>query len=141
MAYHHQKVMHRETLAAGTGILFSSTGIKSTFSPGIMPHKLRKVACVVATQMTTTPPVLTIRHRPTAGSSTGQTTVDTITIPTTAAAGKIIYVEDLDQKVSPGEHIVFEVTTAAAAGGADIIAEFDPIWEGLANETDASLSA
>jgi hypothetical protein len=144
MAYDHQKVYHRAIPVGAentTAVSFTTTGIKATFSPGIRPMKLRAVAVVVSTQMTVTPPVLTIKHRPTAGSATGETTVDTITVPLAQTAGKIVYVEDLNQLVRPGEHIVFDVTTAATAGAGDIIAEFDPVWESLANETDATLSA
>lgn len=136
MSYTDQKEYVSAIAAA-----FSSTGIKLTYSPGIRPMKLRAVAVVVSTDMTVTPPVLTIRHRPTAGSATGQTTVDTITVPLAQTAGKLAYVEDLDQLVKPGEHIVFDVTTAATAGVGDIVAEFDPSWESLANNTNAVLSA
>lgn len=135
MGYAHQKEYHRTNAAS-----FASTGIKATFTAGLIDYKLRKVAVVITTQMTVTPPVLTIRHRPTAGSATGQTTVDTITVPTASVAGKIIYVAGLDTLVSPGQQIVFDVTTAATAGDADIVAEFDPCWEILSNVANAALS-
>lgn len=134
--YAHQKVFHQISAAA-----FSSTGVKGFFSPGVVPMILRRVSVVISTQMTVTPPVLTIKHRPTAGSATGETTAATITTPVASVVGKVIYVENLNRKVSPGEHIAFDVTTAATAGAGDIVAEFEPQWERLANEADATASA
>ena len=75
--------------------------------------------------------VVKFDRRPTAGSDTdrGDGDVGTITIPTTAAAGKAYYektdfvdaatgdwVQDLDE----GEQVVVQVTTAATSAGAGI---------------------
>lgn len=119
---------------------FASTGVKGFFAPSF-PMKLRQVMVVITTQMTVTPPVLTIKHRPTAGSATAEATVDTITVPIASVAGKVIYVVDLNQAVKPGEHIAFDVTTAASAGVGDIVATFDPTWEEPQNNTNCTLSA
>lgn len=132
---------HQKEYPAAVGASFASTGIKHTFSPGLTPAVLRRVGVVVSTQMTVTPPVLTIKHRPTAGSASGETTIDTITVPTALVAGKVVYVEDLNQKVMPGEQVVFDVTTAATAGVGDIVPEFDRQWDIPQNDADMSLSA
>lgn len=118
----------------------ASTGVKGFIAPAF-PMKLRSVIAIVTTATTTTPPVITIKHRPTAGSATAEATVDTITIPNATAVGKGLYVVDLNQLVKPGEHIAFDVTTAAAAGVVDIQAHLDPAWEEPQNNTNLTLSA
>lgn len=76
--------------------------------------------------------VLTIRRRPTFGSSSGQTTLGTLTIPTAIAVNKIYYKDITPVNCNSGDQVVVEVTTAAAGGGAagkalfDFLMDYDP---------------
>jgi hypothetical protein len=134
--YTHQKEYHRANAVALQG-----TGVKTTFSPGVRPFKLRSVAVVVTLQNTVTPPVLTIKRRPTAGSATGEVTVTTLTVPLARLPGEIVYKNGLDETVSPGEQLVADLTTASTAGAGDIVLEFDPKWDQLTNNAKAYASA
>lgn len=62
--------------------------------------------------------VITVKKRPTVGSASGESTIGTLTIPTSIAAGKKYYKDLSGVHVDPGEEIAFDVTTAAAGGGA-----------------------
>lgn len=135
MSYAHQK--HLTQAVAQT----FSAGIKKTYSPGVTPQKLRSVAIVITTQMTVTPPVLSVKHRPTAGSAAGETVKTTLTVPLARLPGEVVYRKNLDILVKPGENIVFDVTVAATAGAADIVAEWEPVWELLNNNPKAFASA
>lgn len=62
--------------------------------------------------------VVTFKRRPTLGSSSGEVSLGTITIPNGAAAGKTYY-KSIDPVVcAVGEEVIAEVTTAAAGMGA-----------------------
>lgn len=64
--------------------------------------------------------VVTVRKRPIPHSSSGQSSLGTITIPAAAAVGASYYLE-LDEDLNtfrPGEQLALEVTTAAAGMGA-----------------------
>lgn len=62
--------------------------------------------------------VVTVKKRPTVGSSSGEVSIDTITIPTGVAAG-VRYGKMIDPvQFQVGDVISFEVTTASAGGGA-----------------------
>lgn len=64
--------------------------------------------------------VINVRKRPIPHSSSGQSSLGTITIPAAAAVGDSYYLElDEDQATfRPGEQLALEVTTAAAGMGA-----------------------
>jgi hypothetical protein len=118
-----------------------SLGIKATFTAGLVPMKLRSIAVVVTTQMTVTPPVLTPKFRPTAGSAAGEVNQATLTVPLARVPGEVVYKKNYDLTIAPGQNLVLEVTTAATAGAGDIVAEFEPNWENIANNTKAFASA
>lgn len=64
--------------------------------------------------------VVTLDHRPTAGSDTSRVTIATMTISADIAAGAGAYVTmDADEpfEVNPGEELVVEVTNAADTAG------------------------
>lgn len=82
---------------------------------------LRRVGIKVVAAITSSGAiVVTIRKRPTPHSSSGQSSLGTITIPAAATLGDSYYLElDEDQNtLKPGEQVALEVTTAAAGGGA-----------------------
>jgi len=95
--------------------------------------EIRRVAIAISTATVSSGNiVVTVRNRPTVGSASGQSTLATLTIPTGVAAGKVYY-KDVNQSIIvPGGSIAFEVTTAAAGGGAagagvcGFIAQEDP---------------
>lgn len=119
-----------------------SAGIKLTISPGLTPMKFRGLAVAVTTQNTVTPPVITPKRQPTAGAgAAGAVALATLTVPLALVAGKVVYKRGYDQVINPGENLVIEVTTASTAGAGDIIVEMEPVWEGLANNANATLSA
>lgn len=62
--------------------------------------------------------VVTVKKRITVNSASGEVTLGTLTIPTAIAAGKMYYKNISPVKLDAGEQVVFEVTTAAAGGGA-----------------------
>lgn len=108
--------------------------------------KLKRIAlCVTTATVSSGNIVVTFRKRPTPGSSSGQSTVGTITIPTGIAAGKVYYKDVSPVVFAPGDQLIAEVTTAAAGGGAAGAAahgfegEDDPEYAG--NQTDMVESA
>lgn len=88
--------------------------------------------------------VVAVKKRVTAGSASGESTVGTLTIPGGVAAGKIYYKKITPVKLDLGEQIVFEVTTAAAGGGAAgagySLVDYDQCPEQPADNTDMVLS-
>ena len=102
------------------------------------------VTTAVAADLTA--PVIAIKRRPTYGSTTGEETIDTITIPDGTAAGKVMYVNFEPVQVQAGDQIVFEITTAAtdsgsAAGAAVYGLRTSVDEEEEANESDKIASA
>jgi hypothetical protein len=134
--YTHQKQIYSVAAAA-----LSSTGVKLTITAGIHALILRNVIAVVTTQPTTTPPVITPKRRPTAGSASGEVALATVTVPLATVAGKGIYKMGYNTRIEAGENLVLDVTTAAAAGAADLIAECDVAPEMPGNNADLTASA
>jgi hypothetical protein len=89
--------------------------------------------------------IVAFKRRPTIGSSSGEVTIGSLTIPGGAAAGKVYYKQVSPVVCAAGEQIVIEVTTAAAGMGAAgngqgfFDAEQDP--ETNANNPDMVASA
>lgn len=108
--------------------------------------QVKQIAFVVSTATVSSANiVVTVKRRPTVGSSSGEVTIGTLSIPTGVAAGKMYYKNVTPVTVAQGEEIVFEVTTAAAgmgaagAGYSGFDAEHDP--EVPANNSDMVASA
>lgn len=141
MSYSHFQTDQR--LAEDASL--ASAAVIGTLSPGYQPVIARAAALVVTTALDNAG-VVTIKHRPTAGSSSGETTVDTISYDNAAgigaAAGDVIYVDGFEQKVAPGEELVFEVTDATpTAGEAHVVAFVQPCWEHPDNNDNMTESA
>lgn len=80
---------------------------------------IQRVAVAVSTAVVSSGAVVvTVRNRPVVGSATGQSTITTLSIPAGTAAGKVLYKDINESLIQPGGSLVFEVTTAAAGGGA-----------------------
>jgi hypothetical protein len=134
MAYTHSKYEVRAAEAAA----LTSTGDKGTFAPGMVPHHIRAVACVM-TQVPSTAAVLKIDKRPNAGSDTGRGDGDlgVINFATSHTAGTVVYLDGLNHLLRPGEEAVARVSTAAGGatptGRCHIIFYVEPHWELPAN--------
>lgn len=108
--------------------------------------EVKRVALAVSTSVVSSAPVVvTVRARPVVGSSAGQVTIATLSIPGGTAAGKVVYKDLNQQAIQPGGSLLFEVTTAAAGGGAagaglcGFIAQEDPEYP--VNESSMIASA
>lgn len=88
----------------------------------------------------TTAPVVAFKKRPTPGSTTGQSTIGTLTLLDGTAAGKVVYKDVSPVTLEAGDAICLEHTVAATGGtpaGAGVYGfelQLDP--EMPANEAD-----
>lgn len=106
-------------VAANSGIINTAGSVY--WAPGMKAFRLQGVAAVVTTTLDTAACVLTITKRITAGSNSGEVTIDTLTVPNTTAAGKVIYLKDLDTLIEPGEEIEIAGDGGSTAGVAHIV--------------------
>lgn len=99
------------------GVLTSATNIFTHIA--IQSLIVRRLAFEITTAVVSTGNVvLTFYKRPTPGSSSGQTTIGTISIPTLAAVPNVYWKDVAGVKFQPGEEFACDVTTASAGGGA-----------------------
>lgn len=136
MAYTHTQY---EVMVAKDASLASATDI-GDWAPGYVPHKIVSAAIVFTTAVDATG-ATAIDKRPTAGSDSSRTALDTINYTTTLGAqGLIVYWEPASEVIiNPGEEIVFEVTDATpSAGNGHLVLLVEPVWEQPANNSDMS---
>lgn len=122
----------------------TSTGEKGDFLPGLAPVVVRKAAAIVEVASATTTDCVITLYRNTAGTTTttNRTTIDTITIPGATAAGQVLYVEDLNVTIQPGQEVQGVCTTAATTTGTNALTIWvDPVAEQPANDTTMTQSA
>ena len=114
-----------------------------------------RIAFFVTTTITagTTAPKVAIIRRPTYGSSSGAITLGTMTIPTATAAGKVLYLDIAQTKMSSGvnvnlvncgeelsfESIVQAVDGGTAAGACFLRIQYDPVVDQVGDQTNAIL--
>lgn len=130
--YDHQKVTRFvEPSAQGNG---EATGVEAAVKPGLFPLTLRRVGVVLQTEAATgTSAVVTIERRPIAETAANEVTLGTITVAA-GALGQIFYSDQFNDKISPGEDVVADVTTAMGTQATfGFIFEFDPAWEHPSN--------
>lgn len=99
----------------GSQVDMSSTGIKGRTFAGMSPLVIRNVVFIndnTGGQVA----VAKCSYGTTPLSSGGGTVAATINIPNALAAAKGVYKTNLNAKVSPCQEIIFDVTTAMAAG-------------------------
>lgn len=138
--YDHQKE-EKLTIASPT-VVTTSTGIVSRNFAVQQPFIVRSIAACVVVAPGTTPPVLNFKRRPTPASATGEVSIGTLTIPTTAAVGSVYYKTGFSTKIFPGEELVVDVTTASVTTGTVVpSAHVEPSWEAPANNVEMILSA
>jgi hypothetical protein len=122
----------------GAEQLLTSTGDKLFYSPCVMPLNVRAFAVTITTALATNPLLVTLEHRPTAGSDTGRTVVATLNVlVANGGQGKNVYKLALNKSVKPGEELVIKVGgTAPTAGAANFGILVEPSSETPANNTN-----
>lgn len=105
----------------------------------------RFMAYVTTATVSTGTIVVQMLYRPVYGSSSGQVVVATVNIPTGVAVDKIYYKDLTPYNIAAGNEIAFNVSTAAAGGGAaggcilQFLADFSP--EAAVNQSKFVLSS
>lgn len=138
MAYNHD-VMQFQVGASGVDL--ATAGSIGTFTPGYQPFMVQAVAVVMTATNTVAATVLTITLRPTAGSNTSETTVDTITIPINGAAGSVYYVHQLETKVMPGMDLEIATDGGGTVANGTVIVYGNFSWDNPQSNSDMILSA
>lgn len=114
-------------------IAAQTPAVKATLYPGLQKMVVRSVAFTITVAQTVTASVWSLRKRPTPGSSSGETVIATITLPTTDAIGVVRYRKGLNVELVPGDELALTLDTAATAGSAAVAVELDPVPEHSAN--------
>lgn len=142
MSYDHQKMQLFELVDPAANDL-TTTGVKARMLPGLQPVIIRKIAAYIQEVGATTDPIVTVKKRVTPLTDTGAVTLGTLTWPVATPIGTVVYKAiNPPVKLSPGEELVFDVTTATATSGeAFFMAEGDPSWESPAVNSDMLESA
>lgn len=135
-----KRTVYTYDLSVGPGIIATANS-HLEFIPA-RHCRLVRMGLTISTAPTVTPPVITAKVRPVAGSATNQVTLSTLTIPITglgSVAGDTNYQDvgdfqpasttnldgstgntspasNLNNEVLPGQSIYFNVDTAASAG-------------------------
>jgi len=135
MAFTHSKEEH---ILVRNASLASAADVGS-WAPGYMPHIVRAAAVVFTTGVDATGQ-LKLDKRPTAGSNTGRGDGDVATLnytTTTGAQGAVVYKNELNVEILPGEEVVAEISDATpTAGVGHVILYIEPRWEVPGNNTD-----
>jgi hypothetical protein len=145
MAYDHGK---QEIVLTGTGAVgatlqnfnLNTAGRKANWAPALNPYFIRGWAIQgLTTGAPVTKPVIKLLMATGGTTATTGTTVGTITLVSTALKGKVFFDDALNQKVSPGDWVQLQVTTAASAAGvvhtARAVLYVEPSWERPVNNT------
>lgn len=104
----------------------TAAAVHTTFKSVCSQMDVTALFALVTTAVVSTGAVaVSFWRRPVFGSTAGQVLLGTLSIPAGTAAGKVLYKEISPTQVNPGEQISYEVTTAAAGGGAAGAALFD----------------
>lgn len=143
MSYDHQKLVGQINLVThATGVIALGTAqLGARLIATATPLRLRGVYATVTVAFDTADTVLSIRKRPTPGSASGQTLIDTLTIPNGAVAGAVYYVDGLDARINPGEEIYIDSDGGTTAGVAAIGVMAESIWDVPGNYTNMHESA
>lgn len=112
-----EKVSLKPIGALGPGSLASAAQVERHVA--MTKLKIHRVALKVTTAIVSTGTVVVVvKKRPTVGSGTGEVVLATLNIPAATAANKVIYKDISPASILPGDEVCFDVTTAAAGGGA-----------------------
>lgn len=130
-----------EVVVAQSGSLASVANIGQEYAPGYQPVTVRAVSVVLKVAAACAGAV-ELEKWATVGSSTGKSSIATITIPNGQAAGSVVYKKGLNVKVSPGESFRAVCTDAAGASViADVTVLCEPSFEVPGNNSDMVESA
>jgi hypothetical protein len=113
------KFMGVTPLAAGPQLLTSTGDIQ--YFPMPQRLKIQRIEALVSSAVVSSGPVsISVFARPTHGSTSGQVLLGVIIIPAGASVGQCYYKDLSDALVSvlSGQELVFNVSVAAAGGGA-----------------------
>lgn len=110
---------HKFEKNLAVAMVTTATGVvaASRHYPGLQKQVVRGFAALVLAVPGTTAPVIALKKRPTPGSATGESTIATLTIPTTSAIGQVYYKRGLNVELQPGDELVIDVTTASVTTG------------------------
>lgn len=134
MAYAEKQLIAMYGDQADNSFTLVGTGVKARWSPATQGCTIRRFAVVVEVAATTTACVMTLKKRPTPGSASGEVILQTLTLSATEAAGTVVYGNDLQAQILPGEQVVVDVTTAGVAANRNYaFLEIDPDWETSGN--------
>lgn len=131
-----QLLISDRTVATNQGASLAAAADIGAWVPGLQPIEVRGVAVVVSTTATTTAPVVDFYRRPTVGSDTNRVLIKRLN-PVLAQwlAGNVIYADVEGTHINPGEDLIAEVSTAAAAGNGHVCVMFQTRWQNPANNT------
>jgi len=119
----------------GAGATQSLTAVAvAAYSHEYMENsRVWRLMCYVTTAVVSTVAVsVQFLYRPTFGSATGQTILGTVNIPAGALVDSVYYKDITPQNLNAGGQLAFNVSVAAAGGGAagaafhEVIADLDP---------------
>lgn len=120
---------HQREVLIATGASTASLAVIGLLTPGFFKHKVRAVALVFTTAAAAAG-ILLLKKRVLPGSAAGESTVGTINFDATVGAvGRVVYEDDLDIDILPGEQLAFEITDVAAAGVVEIKAVIEDNYE------------
>lgn len=122
--------MYSEKLAGLSNL--GTPGPAVVTATGVLAHrycaaqglKVFRVQFVVTTSVVSTGAVtIVVKKRPLVGSATGEVALATLIVPAASVAGDVIYKDVSANSASgnhfdPGQELAFDVTVAAAGGGA-----------------------
>lgn len=128
MSYTNDKI----EVALGSGQVVTSTGTVGSWMPGFQPHVIRAASAII-TAATTSGAVVKVLSG-TIGLTGSLTTVATLNLTTGAATDtSVIFSDQLDVQVDPGEEVQFRVTETGAGANFTPVLYMQPTWEMPAN--------
>lgn len=143
MSYDHGKRNTEFRTSAGLQAIPTQTpAVKASMYAGPNPIRITGISAVITTAITVTSAVLNITKRPTPGSSSGETTLATITLPVTGSAiGDCVYKRIAPVDVPAGSEVTLTLATASTAGAAVFALETEEAFESAAGNSKLKLSA
>ncbi len=143
MSYDHGKRNLEFRTTAGAQIIATQTpAIKALAYAGPNPVRITGIGAIITTAMTVTSAVLTVTKRPTPGSSSGEVTLATITLPVSGSAiGDCVYKRFAPVDVAAGAEITLTLGTASTAGAAVFQLEVEDAFESTSGNAKMKASA
>lgn len=143
MAYTHG--LNEYTLLTSEGVTHRTltlSGRQWSHTPGYQPYIVRAVGIVItasgAAAGARRVKMSAFRNSTPGGTATTTLTlIDTATLGSLLARGKVVYMDNLNTQINPGQELVVRVTQAATqAAKAKVIATVEQHWEHPDNNTN-----